>query len=284
MEVPKKIVWLASYPKSGNTWMRAFLSALLNNGEVDINKMVTKTIFSSRDFFSEYTDIDSTYLTDKEAKQLQPEVFNYLAITDKSEKIFIKVHDAYTLNQFNKPIIPTESTFCAIYIIRNPLDIVASLANHTQISINKAVHSLVDDDYCWCAQNGNINTDIQFRQYLSNWSYHVNSWTLYAPFPVYLIKYEDMVVDTFNTFKKVVKSIEADKFNDREILKAIDAAGFAKLQEQELTSGFKENFTPKTLPFFRKGAINNWREELDVEQASSIINAHKKIMLKYNYC
>ncbi|MEJ2083836.1 MAG: sulfotransferase, partial [Acidobacteriota bacterium] len=35
------IVWLASYPKSGNTWLRAFLMNFLDPGKrpVDINQL-----------------------------------------------------------------------------------------------------------------------------------------------------------------------------------------------------------------------------------------------------
>src|SRR5258706_1512744 len=94
----KKIIWLASYPKSGNTWFRAFLTALLGNGDLNINQMKTDGIFSSRGIFDDATDMDSTYLLDSEVKLLLPEVFTHVISQYEKDRLFVKIHDAYTLN------------------------------------------------------------------------------------------------------------------------------------------------------------------------------------------
>ena len=86
----KKIVWLASYPKSGNTWFRAFLTALLNDGDLDINQMKTDGIFSSRFIFDNSTDLDSTYLYDEEVKNMLPEVFCDMAQCIKKRTCLLK--------------------------------------------------------------------------------------------------------------------------------------------------------------------------------------------------
>src|ERR1700755_1626042 len=92
----KKIVWLASYPKSGNTWFRAFLTALLNEGDLDINQMKINGIFSSKQLFENFTDLEPAYLYHDEAKALQTEVFIHLEQFFKKDNLFIKIHDAYT--------------------------------------------------------------------------------------------------------------------------------------------------------------------------------------------
>src|ERR1700744_765885 len=126
----KKIIWLASYPKSGNTWFRAFLTALLGDGDLNINMMKTDGIFSSRGIFDDATDMDSTYLYDDEVKQALPEVFTHVVSQYAKPRLFVKIHDAYTMSVDGTPIIPAEPTLCALYFIRNPLDVAGSFANH----------------------------------------------------------------------------------------------------------------------------------------------------------
>src|SRR5437868_3084497 len=110
------LVWLASYPKSGNTWVRFFLSALRNKKrDFNLNDPKENILFSSRKIFESWTDLDSRYLYDYEVKNLQPEI--YRAIADNANELkYIKVHDAFIFNTNNQPIIPTEATRCAIYI------------------------------------------------------------------------------------------------------------------------------------------------------------------------
>ncbi|WP_179415807.1 sulfotransferase domain-containing protein [Mucilaginibacter sp. E4BP6] len=282
MDLQKKIIWLASYPKSGNTWFRAFLSALMNNGEVDINQM-EKIMFSSRQIFTNHTDLNSTYLTDKEAKITQPLMYNHLAASYKQERFYVKVHDAYTFSHLNQPIIPTESTFCAIYFVRNPLDIAGSLANHSSITIDHAVKRLADDDYAIFNQNNNLNTDSQFRQFISNWSFHVESWTLRPPFPVFTVRYEDMLINTFDTFKQLMQHIDPGKYNDNELLKAIEASSFSSLKKQEQEQGFGERFSAKNQAFFRQGEMNGWEHELAASQVEYITQKHHSVMKRYQY-
>ncbi len=280
MEIPKKIVWLASYPKSGNTWFRAFLTALLNDGEVDINNMKTDGIFSSRAIFDHFTDIDSTYLTDEEVKSIQPEVFNSLASEEKRKRLFIKVHDAYTFNQANKPIIPTESTYCAIYIIRNPLDVVASLANHNQSTIEEAIALMNNSEGSLATQKNNKNTAPQSKQLMLNWSDHVTSWVSQESFRVMIVRYEDLLLNTRQTFSKCCAFIKLDK-TEIEIENAIQASSFNKLKEQEHEKYFSEKKGSGS--FFRQAKLGEGIKKLNQPQIQVVINAHRPIMENYKY-
>ena len=280
-QVPKKIVWLASYPKSGNTWFRAFLTVLVGNGDLDINFMKTDGIFSSKVIFNDATDTDSTYLYDKEIKNAIPDVFTFLATEYLKDKLFIKVHDAYTVNENKKPIIPEAPTYCALYFIRNPLDVVGSFANHNAGPIDHAIAIMNNPQGALAKQKGNFNVNNQFKQLMFSWSGHVESWTQHIPFPVLVIKYEDMLADSFATFSKAVKFMGLEK-TEAEILKAIEDSKFDKLKAQEKEKGFGEK-NKESKSFFRSGKSGGWKDELTFNQVHTICQHHHKVMLEYGY-
>lgn len=281
MATPKKIVWLASYPKSGNTWFRAFLNALLNDGEVNINELKqTNYIYSDRKVFESYTDIDSSYLYNNEAKLLQPKVFAEMTKTTSLETLFIKIHDAYDFNIEHCPIVPEEATISVIYIVRNPLDIVPSLANHLNISIENAVRFINNELSCFSTQSNNNNLSTQFRQSLKNWSGHVNSWTNQSRFPVLVIKYEDMLDTPQHTFSEAVKFMGLT-ISSKIIDNAIQSSLFEKLQQQELKLKFNE--APPAVQFFKEGKSGNGIKKLTANQIKAIVTCHKETMAFLNY-
>jgi len=277
---PHKILWLASYPKSGNTWFRAFLTALINDGKVDINQMASDGIFSSRETFDMATDIDSRDLYDDEAKLMVADVYRRIA-TEKNSLSIIKIHDFFGPDPEGNNLVPGDVTQCAIYFIRNPLDIAASLANHMDFSIGEAINMLNNDSATMANQANNLNKNPQFTQFLSSWSDHVNSWTLRPKFPVCAIRFEDMLADTFNTFSKILNFIGWE-YSDSQIKNAITATSFEILNRQETQKGFKEKSNVSPV-FFRSGKMGKWQEELNVNQISKIITINKQVMNKYQY-
>lgn len=279
-QIQHKILWLASYPKSGNTWFRAFLTALLNEGEVDINDMDTDGIFSARGIFDHITDVDSRYLYDEEAKDLLPEVFRTIA-KERAALQITKVHDAFSDTREGQTLIPEDVTHCALYFIRNPLDIVASLANHNNTSIDVAVELMNNKKGQLAKQRDNLNISVQFPQLMYDWSGHVLSWTERPRFPVYAVRYEDMLEKPLETFRRAVTNVGWN-YSDEDILKAIEACSFEKLKQKETEKGFWEK-NIKSPVFFRQGKSGNWVNELTEEQASKIIEAHKGVMEQYGY-
>ena len=126
------IFWLASYPKSGNTWFRIFLTNLLREAcaPADINDLKESPYASARAMFDEFTGIEASDLCADEIDRLRPELYRYLA--DHAEgPFFMKIHDAYTLVADNQPLIPTAASTGALYFIRNPLDVAVSFAHHS---------------------------------------------------------------------------------------------------------------------------------------------------------
>lgn len=283
--IEPKIVWLASYPKSGNTWFRAFLTALLGDGDLNINQMRTDGIFSSRHIFDDATDMDSTYLYDSEVKQMLPDVFTHVVSQYAKPKLFVKVHDAYSINDAGIPIIPAEPTHCALYFIRNPLDVAGSFANHNAGTIDDSIKTMNKPKGTLAKQKrpvGELNTNNQFAQLMYSWSGHAESWTSpEVPFPVLVLRYEDMLHDQMNTFTKAVEFMGLDK-TPEQIEKAIFESRFEKLKEQEKEKGFGEK-NRSSESFFRKGKSGGWVDELTPEQIKLIVDNHREVMEKYNY-
>lgn len=274
----QNIIWLASYPKSGNTWFRAFLSALLNDGKVAINEMKTDGIFSSRQVFDSFTDIDAENLNEEELQLLHPQVFTQVAANSR-KKLYVKIHDAYTFNTAGKPIVPTEPTQCAVYIIRNPLDIAASLANHNRQSLDAAIAALNNPDHYLNPSKTKFLD--QVPQFTGSWSYHVESWLSHPPFPVMCIRYEDLLESPVEHFTRAVAFLKLDA-TAAAIEKAVTASSFDKLKEQEDSVGFSEATNHQTR-FFRKGHAGGWKDELSATQADNIVTAHSDVMKKFGY-
>ncbi len=274
-----KVVWLASYPKSGNTWFRCFLSALFK-GEIDITKLKTDGIFSQRATFELYSGIDSRMLMDAEVHNMIANVYIEQAKFSNS-LMFIKAHDAYTYNAFKKPIFPTEITHKAIYIVRNPLDMVASFANHNASTIDQAIELMNEKNGYLAGKSEGFNINSQFRQLMFDWSGHVESWTKQKDIDVILIKYEDMLHDSFNTFSNAIEKLGI-KASKTAITKSIRMSSFDKLQKQEKEKGFREK-NIRSEKFFRSGKSGKFEEELTTEQIDKIISAHKKQMTTLGY-
>lgn len=278
-QFPHKIMWLASYPKSGNTWFRAFLTALLGDNEVDLNNLTTHGMFASREMFERITGIDSRDLYQYETKLMIADVLRTYAAENAELSVF-KIHDAFELDKEGKSIVPEDVTHCAIYFIRNPLDIVASLANHNNSDIDNAIE-IINNKTFLANQSGNLNRLPQIAQSVLNWSEHVESWTLSPAFKVIEVRYEDMLSDPFITFEHILKEIGWD-VNPEKIQEAIKLSNFEVLKNKEKENGFREKLRNEN-SFFRAGKSGNWKNELTKMQIEKIVLKHWKIMDKYKY-
>jgi len=276
----KKIVWLASYPKSGNTWFRVFLSNLLTHSDhpANINNLYATPIASNRELFDEATGISSSELTLDEIDILRPLVYQFYArISD--DILYQKVHDAWIPNNEGKAIFPSEVTKGVIYFVRNPLDVAVSFSHHLGKSNEEVVKFMADNSYSFGSNQSRFH--LQIRQQLLTWSEHIRSWVDESKLPILVIRYEDMKTNTFETFKKTVEFLELSASND-DIQKAIDFSDIKELQKQEANQGFKEKPT-KATSFFRKGIVGSWRSELTSKQIHQICNDHKEMMIRFGY-
>lgn len=275
------IVWLASYPKSGNTWFRAFLTALLNPGstDIDINNLHQTTIASSRQLFDEMTGIASSDLEQEEIDRLRPLV--YLQNARESEEVlYHKVHDAWTLLPDGQPLFPPEVTKAALYFIRNPLDVAVSFAHHLNTSLEKTIAILNNPEYAFCQRTDRLHN--QLRQRLLTWSGHVKSWVDDSGLPVLVMRYEDMKARPAETFSRAADFIGLH-YSPAEIVAALDRASFARLQQQEMEKGFSEKNARSGI-FFRKGEAGDWKNVLSAAQVERVTQAHREVMERFGYC
>jgi len=276
----KNTIWLASYPKSGNTWFRIYLSNLLNKSQdpANINDLLDTSISSSRKLFDDYTGLSSSDLTHDEIDKLRSAVYR-MQSQESEELLFKKVHDKFYFTEPGKPLFPPDISKGAIYIIRNPFDVLVSFAYHSTKPISNMINSLNDKHFAFCNNNNKLTN--QLRQIMGSWSDHVKSWTEQNIIPVHIIRYEDMVLKPYDTFKSATDFIGINK-TESEIKKAIINSDFKILTQQENKGGFKEKAL-KTKSFFRKGIIGDWKNHLDQPSIETIISNHNEIMIKFGY-
>lgn len=276
------IYWLASYPKSGNTWFRFFLCNLLsdNNYPVTLNELSTGAIASSREWLDNVLGFDSADLYSDETRNLRPEIYQWTADNQEKEYSYHKIHDACVQLDSGKWLVSEAATAGAIYIIRNPLDVAISLAHHTSCTVDEGIEKL-NDPLLRSQINHRNQLPKQVDHCLSTWSEHVRSWVDNPAIDTYVLRYEDMKYDPLNTFTHAADflklSTEANKIND-----AISFSNFDFLQAQEQEIGFKER-PPKSTNFFRKGVAGDWQGTLTVKQIDRVIEHHHEVMQRFGY-
>jgi len=276
----KKIVWLASYPKSGNTWLRIFLSVLCKGSGVDLNKMGTDGIFSSKHFLENTLDMNPDYLSQEEVAAYQRLTFSHLS-QSVQKQLYIKIHDAFTFSEIDGlPLIPEQATLSAMYVVRNPLDVALSFANHLGKPVETAIEKFIVNSSGAFLSKRNAGNN-QFYQPMGTWSMHVESWLTKPKFPVHFIRYEDLKEKPFETFKNAVDAIGIDA-TDEQVNHAIAETQFEKLQKKEQESGFKEKLIPGS-SFFFKGQVGRWKEELTAEQIEKIRKVNEPMMREFGY-
>ena len=273
------IYWLASYPKSGNTWFRSFLYNLQQDGDApaDINELATGGIASGRGWLDEVLGFDTAELDPDEVDRLRPSVYRW-SLRD-AEVGYHKIHDAYTYTQDGEPLVSREATLGALYIVRNPLDVAPSNANHNQSTIDQAIARMGEAKYALCRTRKALPS--QVRQQLLSWSQHVLSWIDAPELNCHVMRYEDMLSDPIASFTQATRFLGLAQAPEQ-IEKAIRFSDFKELSRQEEQKGFKERPT-KTERFFRQGKSGGWRDKLSPEQVQRIVSDHGAVMQRMGY-
>ncbi len=272
------LFWLASYPKSGNTWTRAFLANLLAESAepIDINHLRIGTIASSREWVEDALGFDISELSHDEIDALRPAAYRWRAVHDSSA--YHKIHDAYTTLPDGTPLIPRDATRGAVYLVRNPLDVACSFANHSNLTLEQAVDRICSSNYAF--YDSPRRQANQLRQHLSTWSEHVLSW-LDADIPKLVVRYEDLRRAPHTWFAAIASFFELERPAE-EIAAAIAACRFEHLRQQEISGGFIEK-APNVKHFFRRGLVGSWRDELSPAQVRQIISVNRLAMERLDY-
>lgn len=275
------IFWLASYPKSGNTWFRIFLTCLLSNNEtpLDINNIGYGQKPNRRQTFDEINGFSSTSLSIDEINQIRPTTLTWLNKTAEA-KLYFKTHAAYTYNQDLTPVLGStlNGVAGAIYFIRNPLDVCISYANQNNYSIDESINLMANNQH----RSHCNNTGIFIPEDILSWSEHVNSWANTKDIPVTVIRYEDMLDQAMATFTNACHFLGLE-VSTASIKQALANCQFDRLQALEkTTTNFSEK--PKTSEkFFRKGIAGDWVQTLSAKQIDRVINTHFDVMQNFGY-
>ncbi len=300
----KGIYWLASYPKSGNTWTRSFIKAMHNyqglknrkrlmpveeqagdeeltlteDGLIDINALGTGAIASGRSWVEQILGFDTADLNQDETDLLRADAYRWYA-KQMSNLGYHKIHDAYTYLPDGTPLISPDATLGALCIIRNPLDVAISFVNHSSCSIDRSIQMMGQIDYAFCP--GKFDLPNQLRQWLLTWSDHVTSWAEAEKINKLIVRYEDMKQNQLKTFTKIARFLQLP--SDKKTVELIlDQIKIERFQKQEAKDGFGEK-AAKVKSFFRKGIVGDWQETLTEKQIETIINDHHVVMQKFGY-
>lgn len=276
----KPLVWLASYPKSGNTWTRILLANFLDPDRAAASDRIelSGSISSNRPRFDNLSGLPSSDLTDDEIDCLRPDSYRALAQSAR-DLLFVKVHDAYHPNHYGDPIFPTECSRGAIYLVRDPRDIAISYAHHqghtdfakTAGQLGEPKHNLAGGHKA------------QLRQKMGTWSNHYRSWTAQDNIPTLVIRYEDMLADTMAALRAMVRFLDLPHASDdMRLAAAVDSARFDKLQAAESEKGFQEK-PERAKRFFRSGKAGEWQAFLSEEDSRKIETENGDVMRLLGY-
>ena len=276
-----KIFWLASYPKSGNTWVRAFISNYLNeqNEPADINHLDGGPIASDRELFDRWAGVESSDLPLEDIDCLRPDVYREMA-RHINHPLYLKVHDACIRNKEAEFLFPTDVTGGVLYIIRNPLDVAVSFSHHFGKGIEYAIERMTNPEASIYDDQPALR--VQLPQRLLDWSSHVRSWVDESGLPVRVVRYEDMTYNPGQAFTEILAALNLTLDSSR-LERSIRFSSFDQLKGQESANKFKERHVKADSSFFRKGKTGSWREELSPDYAQRLMETHKEIMFRYGY-
>lgn len=276
-----RLVWLASYPKSGNTWVRALLQAYLfgvQDPQQDLRMDGLGGMYSSRMLFDSVTGIPSAFLSTTEIDSLRADVWRLTAERAR-RPIFVKTHDMWGRGAEGEVLFPSESTAATIVIVRNPLAVAPSWAHHSGQDLDDTIAGMADHDAVMA--NSRYEHSGQLPQRLGSWSDHVTSWLNQEELTVTLVRYEDLSADTPGQLTRMLEAVGLVPDHAR-VHDAVAACAFEVLQQRESQAGFGERPRPG-LTFFRQGQVDGWRSELSPAQVASIVADHAPAMQRLGY-
>jgi hypothetical protein len=284
--------WLASYPKSGNTWFRILVANLGEAAPVDINNLAEGGgIASARAWFDSVMLFPSGLLTHDESEAMRPLVYGELARHAEEEEDadpaegdarFVKTHDAYVHTASGAPLMGgARGASGAILVVRDPRDVAISFANHNASSIDAAI-ALMGNPEAALSRPHNRQHD-QLRQRLMRWCDFNASWLDQTDLPVHLVRYEDMLADTAGALRRALAFAGRD-ISAEDAAQAAAFADFGQLRQQEEARGFREKpLFGSQSTFFRRGIAGAWRDELTAEQAARIEADQGAMMARLGY-
>ncbi|AVS73406.1 sulfotransferase domain-containing protein [Paracidovorax cattleyae] len=267
------IFWIASYPKSGNTWVRCLIASLQSGGAPVRLGGLGDTVPNSaaRAWIEACIDVGSGDMLASELNAMRAQSHR----EEGARRLCIlKVHDRYDPGLF-----PAEVTLGTIHIVRDPRDVAPSWADHMGVDVDTAIARMADDALTLSRSIDSFRP--QAPQRFGSWSGHVRSWLDDAPGPRLLLRYEALLADPLGEAARLSRfmglSVDADC-----VARAVDACDFEALRGIEEREGFSERQKGQRR-FFRQGRSGAWRGVLQPDQAGRIMGDHGAMMRRLGY-
>ncbi len=275
------IFWIASYPKSGNTWLRTLISSYYYSEDGIYTDNIIKKIgqFPEKRHFNEF-EYDQNIITDTSRLWLKAQQ----KINQDKKLRFFKTHNAFgALN--NQQFTDRENSIGCIYIVRDPRNVITSLKNHYEMNDEKALK--------WMANEKNFIYDVQNLkkdgysdfQFISSWETNYKSWIVQKQIPFMIVKYESLLKETYVVFKDIIEFINKttginNKIYKNKLKNSVQSTSFNKLKDNEKKHGFSEAIiskkSNKKIPFFFLGPENDWRKILSKDLKTKLNKTYEK--------
>jgi len=266
MQDLKRIIWLASYPKSGNTWIRSLLAHyFMPPGKApDINNLRQFTTADVRqDFYDAAAGKPFRGTGLEEWVRMRGPALRLIA-GSKQGHHFVKTH-CQTIQLFGTDLIPPQVTAGAVYVMRNPFDLAPSFARHQSADLDTAIERM-------CTENTVMGTPTGIFDALGRWDDHVARWTTAPGLKRRIVRYEDLLTKPAREMRGLLEEFLSVKVEPQKLARAVKATSFANMQKQEREKGFTER--PEGMKaFFAKGQSGVWRTDLTPAQVGRIREA-----------
>ncbi|NGM24194.1 sulfotransferase domain-containing protein [Roseomonas stagni] len=270
---PAGLVWLASYPKSGNTWMRILLANLLAGRAepADINRLSEEESLMGRWRFGDDMLVDADLLDSRELARMRPLHAGFVA-SRQTTPFFCKTHDRFA-GEDGAPSLGAAARG-AVYLLRDPRDVAISLAYHLGATVDEALARMTDPAHHFGGAR-------QLPYLLGDWGGHVAGWTGQGLTPTHVVRYEDLRRDTAAVLRGVLRFL-GGQATEVEVSRAIAHSSLEALQGQEAAKGFRER-QPGQARFFRAGQVGEWQRVLTPAQLETIEEHFGAVMIRFGY-
>lgn len=277
------IIWIASYPKSGNTWVRSFLSAYYfsKDGVFDIKNLTRIEDYPNKQFFSQTVKEGEIHNHWEESQK---------KINKEGKVKFLKTHNSL-IKAFGNDFTQPKYSLGVIYIVRDPRNVITSVKNHNDFSNYEEALKFMQND------NAILNDYKHLKNYakttiINSWRINYQSWIQNNFYRRLTIKYEDMISKPYEVFRDLIVFVNTlcrfnEGVNSLKLNNSIETTSFDKLRNIENQGNFSESVyslkDKRKIKFFFLGPKNDWRKELDKSLIKKMNEYYKEDLNKFGY-